>query len=457
MELGLQQSLGTFLSRIGVPVFAAALLVAPGEALAARTLTVCPSGPPTCQFASIQAALDASSDDDRIEVAAGSYDGGLTIRTSVGLLGAGAEQTTIEGGSPVVTVAADTSVTMRGVTITGGVWSPVRGAGIHNEGTLTVEETAIRENIAFGATGVGGIYSSGRLALDGSTVSDNEGGFPGVGGVSNDGTATITRSTISGNISLEQGGGISNQGTAAITDSTISGNYGYLGGGGGIANFGTLTVTRSAIDGNHGGDGSGGGIHNGGTAIVTATTVSGNFGEDGGGIANLGTLTLMRSPVRDNTACCIFGTGAGGGIWNWGTALLVQSPIDGNAAVSGGGIANFGTLTVRHSDLIDNSTSNLRHMTGDGGGLYNGGAAELFGATIRGNVATGRGGGIRNGPGYFGGVGTLSLEQSAVTGNTALDLDGTGIFGGGIYNDLGTVTLWHTSVSGNTPDDCVGC
>jgi hypothetical protein len=432
VELGLQQSLGTFLSRIGVPVFAAALLVAPGEALAARTLTVCPSGPPTCQFASIQAALDASSDDDRIEVAAGSYDGGLTIRTSVGLLGAGAEQTTIEGGSPVVTVAADTSVTMRGVTITGGVWSPVRGAGIHNEGTLTVEETAIRENIAFGATGVGGIYSSGRLALDGSTVSDNEGGFPGVGGVSN-------------------------QGTAAITDSTISGNYGYLGGGGGIANFGTLTVTRSAIDGNHGGDGSGGGIHNGGTAIVTATTVSGNFGEDGGGIANLGTLTLMRSPVRDNTACCIFGTGAGGGIWNWGTALLVQSPIDGNAAVSGGGIANFGTLTVRHSDLIDNSTSNLRHMTGDGGGLYNGGAAELFGATIRGNVATGRGGGIRNGPGYFGGVGTLSLEQSAVTGNTALDLDGTGIFGGGIYNDLGTVTLWHTSVSGNTPDDCVGC
>jgi hypothetical protein len=457
VELGLRQSLGTFLSRIGVPVFAAALLVAPGEALAARTLTVCPSGPPTCQFASIQDALDASSDGDRIEVAAGSYNGGVTIRTSVGLVGAGTGQTTIDAGSPVVTVAADTSVTIRGVTITGGVWSSVRGAGIHNEGTLTVEETAVRENIADGAGGVGGIYSSGRLALDGTTISGNRGGFPGVGGVSNDGTATITRSTISGNISQEQGGGISNHGTAAITDSTISGNFGYLGGGGGIANFGTLAVTRSAIDGNHGGDGSGGGIYNWGTAIVTATTVSGNFGEDGGGIANLGTLTLSRSPVRDNEACCIFGTGAGGGIWNWGTALLVQSPIDGNAAVSGGGIANFGTLTVRHSDLIDNSTSNLHHRTGDGGGLYNGAAAELFGATIRGNVATGRGGGIRNGPGYFGGVGTLRLEQSAVTGNTALDLDGTGIFGGGIYTDVGTVTLWHTSVSGNTPDDCVGC
>ena len=88
----------------------------------AATLAVCPSG---CQYSQIAAAVAAAQSGDTVTVAAGTYQGGFTIGVSLTLTGAGATQTIIKGGGPVVTIGAPGSsklnVAISGVTITGGV------------------------------------------------------------------------------------------------------------------------------------------------------------------------------------------------------------------------------------------------------------------------------------------------------------------------------------------------
>src|SRR5439155_3346966 len=74
------------------------------------------------------AAVDAAHDGDTIAFAPGTHAGGVTIDVIVDLVGAGAGATTIEGGGPVLTIGvgqqfppAEPTVSIRGVTITGGV------------------------------------------------------------------------------------------------------------------------------------------------------------------------------------------------------------------------------------------------------------------------------------------------------------------------------------------------
>src|SRR5262245_61152548 len=167
-------------------------------------LTVCPAGPPQCQFRAIQPALDAAGDGDEILVARGRYSGPIHIAKSVSLVGAGAGETTIGSAAreigPVVSVSSRAAVSMSGLLVTGRSWSrSIRTAGIYNEGALTLEDSIVSGNSADGAGGTGGIYSSGSLLLRRSTVSDNEGA--GVGGIFNArGPLIIRNSAVSRNI-----------------------------------------------------------------------------------------------------------------------------------------------------------------------------------------------------------------------------------------------------------------
>jgi len=132
------------------------------------------------------------------------------------------------------------------------------------------------------------------------TVSGGATNFAG-GGILNRGTAIVVSCTVSGNMAEFSGGGIGNgdpdhEGNLTIIDSTISGNTAPLAGG--VGNWrGSMTVMNTTVSGN-----TGGGLGNDyqGTATVTNTTVSRNTGGWGGGVDNFGLLTLVHTTVSDN-------------------------------------------------------------------------------------------------------------------------------------------------------------
>jgi hypothetical protein len=141
--------------------------------------------------------------------------------------------------------------------------------------------------------------------------------------------------------------------------------------------------------------------------------------------------------------------GYGGGIFNFGTLTLSGCTIWRNSASFGGGIYNAGTLTVTNSTLEHNTAGSESFETtysGDGGAIYNGPGGKLtvsnsileYNTAIFGNnsAAPGQGGGIFN----------ASSGSATVTGSTVTGINYSGY--SGIYND-GLMTLSGSTVSGN--------
>lgn len=137
------------------------------------------------------------------------------------------------------------------------------GGGILNQGTLTLNNSAIDDNTA--TTSGGGILNLGTLTLNNSVIDNNIAGDG--GGIANGhiGTGlpismTLNNSTISNNMASSRGGGIGNGGSATLNlnNSTVSGNSAtFFPGSGGIYNNfgGTVTLQNSIIAGNiHGGN-----------------------------------------------------------------------------------------------------------------------------------------------------------------------------------------------------------
>jgi hypothetical protein len=169
--------------------------------------------------------------------------------------------------------------------------------------------------------------------------------------------------------------------------------------------------------------------------------VPGSGGGNGGGIVNFGALTVSDCTLYRNT------TGHdGGGIWNAGTLTVSNSTFTGNTAPGdgGGAILNDGLLTVTASLFSGNSAV-------VGGGIYNNvfGLATINQCTLSGNTAS-SGGAIDNG-------GPLTVRGCTVTGNSATGFDFGGHHfagkGGGLFNGGGTLTTIRDSVlSGNSAE-----
>ncbi len=170
------------------------------------------------------------------------------------------------------------------------------------------------------------------------------------------------------------------------------------------------------------------------SAIVTISRVTIRHGvaAGGGGILNWGTLTVNASTITANSASSSY-SATGGGVYNSGTLTINNSTLSANAGTTnfiyGGAIYNSGTLAVNNCTLSGNHAGGF--TGGGGGGIYNDSVAIIDNTTISGNSGTPNGGGIYNN-------GTVTLQNSIVANSTA---------GGNCY---GTMTSNGYNLSSDT-------
>lgn len=234
-----------------------------------------------------------------------------TITNNLTIQGTGASTLTVQRPASniqqfgIFAIGPGVVCTIAVLTITGGLETSSDGGGIHNMGTLTVNDSVITGNATSGKGG--GIRNEGPLL-------------------------SVNRSTISTNVA-QYGGGISNLGSLIMTDSTVADNLAAYGGG--IDNYSPVMATRCTISGNE--------------AII-----------NGGGLDNLGTgnMTLDNCTLFGNTA-----NGSGGGMRNVGLLKLVNSTISGNTATTGNGgglsesTAAVQPVTLQNTILASNTAS----------------------------------------------------------------------------------------------------
>jgi hypothetical protein len=166
-------------------------------------------------------------------------------------------------------------------------------------------------------------------------------------------------------------------------------------------------------------------------AAGTTDTISGLTISGGNGVAN-------------NPSGTSYLDGIGGGILNFGSLTISNCTLSGNTALYGGGIENYGTLTVSGSTLSSNSAGI------DGGGIDNiGGTLWVIDSTLSGNSANGGGGPfgatVHGGGGIFNDSddGPYNFDQGSVLvfGSTLSGNSASNGGGGGIFNSFGILDV----------------
>jgi CSLREA domain-containing protein len=156
------------------------------------------------------------------------------------------------------------------------------------------------------------------------------------------------------------------------------------------------------------------------TAEIRDVTLRRGTAPAGGAILNAGELTILRSALTGNSS------GAGGGGAGFGGAILTDglgssltvrdSLVAGNIAHGGGGgIAIGGDATLANVTIVDNES-----RADFGGGLYvfSDARATVNNATIAGNRAALKGGGVLAENSAFIGI-SPKITNSILAGNTA--------------------------------------
>ncbi len=198
----------------------------------------------------------------------GTGQGTITLDPALGTLELGHNVTITGPGAMTLTVARiaaggiakfrifwfhpGTTVSVSGMTITGGDADTGDGGGILSQGTLSLTDVAVQ----------------------GSGAGSNGGGIEHNGG----GTLTLTKVTLSGNAANTGGGLDLSAATVIATNVTISGNRAVFGGGLEVNNGGGVaTLTNVTITDNNASAHDTGGINNiGGTVNATRTIIAGN-------------------------------------------------------------------------------------------------------------------------------------------------------------------------------------
>ncbi len=336
------------------------------------TSTADDGSPGTLRWAMLQVNSTAGSDTINIGPGTITLLSGLPGFTETVLVqGAGQGTTVVEGGPApqssgvnwrIFGVPAGANVTIRDLTARNGVCEVVGpgtafSGGIHNGGTLTLENVTVSGNRVLNV----GTQATGNTSQG--------------GGIANSGVLTIINCTVANNVAfggtgnptggLARGGGIYSGPTSTLTilNSTISGNE--VQGGGASGGPG------------QGGNGTGGGVHAEPGAVVEIrnSTISGNRATEG--LAPVGT----------------HGVGMGGGVYAGSGSdhaiSILMSTISGNTAGStggtGGGIYGGPGLTVDSCTV----TENVCPLANSGGGIATTIVAVPGGPLVRNTILSG--------------------------------------------------------------------
>ncbi len=215
--------------------------------------------------------------------------------------------------------------------------------------------------------------------------------------------------------------------TVAISGLTISQGFSTEDGGG-IANGGTLTVSDCCFFSNTSTGNGGGGIANSGTLTVSGSEFADNQGYYGGAIGN----DYGRTATITDCTFSLNNGAAGGAVCSGGELTIDACSFSRNTAAYGGAVCCVGgTMELTDSDFSDNVASV------HGGGVQTAGSVTITDCTFTGNTADSDGGGLQIGSGE------ATITNCTFSENLA---DGEG---GGICNTSGTVTIDDSTVSDN--------
>ena len=275
------------------------------------------------------------------------------------------------------------SVTISGVTLTGGDSSGSGGAVLSNE-NLVLSDSIITGNasrISTATQGGGGIYSGygGNLTVVRCVIANNSAVVEGGGIRKRGGQLLLQDSQIENNVAGWVGGGVSvSDGNVSVVivrtniKSNVSNALSTFGGGGLFLYDANVVIRDSLISGNTS-VGWGGGIY---TAVSTTlsiigTTVSGNSSASGGGgLRLIGPSVIAFSTVTANTAPADKGSGV------WASNGTAASRVFRSSIVAGNTNSDVdGDVTVFQSsgfNLIGTGSSiGAFNQPGDQTGVIN--------------------------------------------------------------------------------------
>ena len=218
-------------------------------------------------------------------------------------------------------------------------------------------------------------------------------------------------------------------------------------GGGAIANSENLTISQSKIVNNENTsqeltDG-GGAIRNSDTGNLTIdwTLIADNQSNAfGGGVTNFGELTVNYSNISYNQVT----GGGGGGIDNRGSQADITGSFITNNTNTVGPAGGFGNGTPQTKTIVNNTLIFGNRAVNGAGFFVNAGNVEIINSLISKNQAENNGGGAG-----IASDGNLTLENSLISNNIAE------VNGGGIFNEGGFLNLDFSLVILNIPNDIV--
>jgi hypothetical protein len=436
---------------LGLVAFIGALAAATADAAQpAHHRELCVGRGSGC-YKTVQAAVDVARSGDTVRIGRGTFAGGVRIRASIHIVGAGARLTTIRGGGPVLTIgafgaASEPSVSITGVELTGGV-----------------THSSAQSKALIGKTGVlalgGGIeVPPGHRFSDGATVTIRD--------------SVITRNAVAPRASVDSGLPCGSACPFALA------------GGGGIDNWGGMTLTNTVVSNNRAdgpitSDADAGGIYSPQGhltlrhSVVTrnravASRPYGRFAEGGGvNIAStpfflrprrrISTLTIDASRITANAATLADGfTSDVEAHANTG-GVLIAGDDDCSKPTSG-----CARGTIRKS-LVSGNTASAGNTVGDAtafsGGVTVDGVLVLSGSTVRDNrvrvkVPTGSTAGAFGDSAGIGMGGYATITDSRLIGNSvSAEAPGgtaSAMFAGlSVGNGAFATTIKHSNISRN--------